>query len=303
MATIETVREQLSTESPDSDAAIILIQALAEADQAVPEQQASILSRALKQADEARKFKISEEAPLPEDWPKPSLPGLIRIKTYPAVRSAWVRAPGKENHQFMTLFRHIKNRQISMTAPVVMEYTPEAAQDAAKMDEVKAMAFLYRNPDQDQTGQFESVQVENEEMIKVASIGIQGMATTGAFRKALGQLRGWLDVHPEWQASGPPRVLGYNSPFMWFWKRYSEVQIPVKPAEKKTSELPPPLSAEEERIIVHKAQSVRSRANTGTIFLKGLMSVVGAGPIYTRPRASFIPCVVGPALMTRSPAR
>jgi hypothetical protein len=247
MATIETVRQQLSAESTDSDAAVILEQALAVADQAGTEQQAAILSKALKRADEARKFKISEEAPLPDGWPKPSLAGLIRIKTYPAVRSAWARASEKENRQFMTLFRHIKNRQISMTAPVVMEYAPEATQNAAKMDDVKAMAFLYRNPDQDQAGQFGSVRVENEEMIKVVSIGIRGADTAGAFRKALGHLRGWLDVHPEWQASGPPRVLGYNSPFMWFWKKYSEVQIPVKPAEKKTSELPPPLSAEEER--------------------------------------------------------
>ncbi len=252
MGTFETVREQLSAESPDSDAAVILSRALVEAADAVPEQQAAILNKALKEANEARRFTISEEAPLPDGWPKPSLPGLIRIKRYPAIRSAWVRAPEKENRQFMTLFRHIESRTISMTAPVIMEYAPEASQDAVKMDDIKAMAFLYRNPNQDQAGSFGSVQVENEEMMEVVSIGIRGAGTAGTFRKALGKLQIWLNDHPEWQASGPPRVLGYNSPFMWFWKKYCEVQIPVKPVEKKVNEVLPPLSAEEEQIIVHK---------------------------------------------------
>ena len=47
------------------------------------------------------------------------------------------------------------------------------------------------------------------------------------FRKAVADLRDWLGRHPEWKASGPPRVLAYNSPFLPFWMKYSEVQIPV----------------------------------------------------------------------------
>jgi hypothetical protein len=70
-----------STENPDSDAAIILSQALEQARSAAPEEQSEILDRALKQAEEARGFSPHLEAPLPDGWPKPSLPGLIRTKS------------------------------------------------------------------------------------------------------------------------------------------------------------------------------------------------------------------------------
>lgn len=248
----QTVLQQLSGESPDSDAAVILSQALAQAAFEDSDQQNAVLRKALQDAQTARTFNISEEAPLPDGWPKPSLPGLIRIKTYPPARSAWVRSSEKENRQFMTLFRHIESRKISMTAPVIMEYEPEALRDSGRMDNVKAMSFLYRHPKQDQTGTFGLVQVQNEEPLTVVSVGIRGAGTMKSYRKALHQLQQWLNAHPEWQALGPPRVLGYNSPFMWFWKKYSEVQIPVKPAEKKTREILPPLSAEEKQVILHK---------------------------------------------------
>ena len=59
-------------------------------------------------------------------------------------------------------------------------------------------------------------------------MGLQGSYREANFRKALQELRQWLDEHPEWRLAGPPRVLAYNSPFMLWWKKYSEVQIPVE---------------------------------------------------------------------------
>ena len=43
----------------------------------------------------------------------------------------------------------------------------------------------------------------------------------------LDTLETWLAGHPEWTAAGPPRMLGYNSPFVPWFLKYAEVQLPV----------------------------------------------------------------------------
>jgi hypothetical protein len=217
----DKARQELAAAPAESDAAVVLSQALDDVSQAAPEKRDAILQVALKQADAARRFKISEEAPLPDGWPKPSLPGLVRIKRYPQSRIAWVDRGDGRNGQFMTLFRHIKDRDISMTAPVVMAYQSPAASKPS------AMAFLYRRTDQAPAGQFGAVDVRDDPPVTVVSIGLMGAYRESSFRTAADKLRQWLSNHPQWQAAGPVRVLGYNSPFMWFWRRYSEVQIPV----------------------------------------------------------------------------
>jgi hypothetical protein len=230
-AMLETVREQLAAENPESDAAVILSQAVDEARSTTADKQAEILDRAMKQADEARQFSPHVEAPLPDGWPKPSLPGLIRIKSYPAVRAAWVRASAGDNRQFMTLFHHIQDRQIAMTGPVVMGYPAQTSEKPAESSD--SMAFLYRQLDQDTKGQFGQVQVEDEEPVKVVSIALTGSYRERNFQAGATKLREWLQVHREWEPVGPVRVLAYNSPFMLFWRKYSEVQIPVRAVAPK----------------------------------------------------------------------
>ena len=216
---LEKVRQQMADEPVDSDAAVILSRAIAEAEAAKLKRRTPILEAALKKAEEARSFKISSESPLPEGWPRPSLPGLIRTKTYPGVRSAWVRSPEKRNRQFMILFRHTKDRKIAMTAPVVMEYSPAAAEDVSKMDSTEAMAFLYRRSEQGEAGDFGDVSVGNEKPVLVVSIGLKGAYTKSNLRKALAKLHDWLATREDLQQAGPPRVLAYNSPFMLFWNK------------------------------------------------------------------------------------
>ena len=213
----------------------------------------------MKTAAEARRFTIALESPLPADWPKPSLPGLVRIKTYPPVRSAWVRSAQDRRGQFTTLSRHIQARKIAMTSPVVMEYASEAAGDAAKMGSAEAMAFLYRRVDQDKAGRFGAVAVGTDRPVRVVSVGVKGAYTTDRFRKALSKLRGWLDSHKQWRPAAAPRVLAYHSPTMPFGEKYSEVQIPVYPADDEKPEMPP-LSDEEKRIVLKKGTE---RAFTG----------------------------------------
>jgi hypothetical protein len=226
----ETARRQLAAENPDSDAAVILAGALKEAGSARPDEQAEILDRTLRQAEDARQFTPPLEAPLPEGWPKPSLPGLIRIKSYPAVRAAWVRGTAGNNGQFMTLFQHIQDRQIAMTGPVVMGYSAQKAPETAKPQTPDSMAFLYRRLDQDSKGRFGQVEVDDEGPMRVVSVGLTGSYRETNFQTAAAKLRDWLQAHNEWETAGPVRVLAYNSPFMFFWRKYSEVQIPVRAA-------------------------------------------------------------------------
>ena len=63
---LETVHQQLAAENPDTDAAIILSQALEKARSTAPEEQSEILDRALRQAEEARGFSPHLEALLPD---------------------------------------------------------------------------------------------------------------------------------------------------------------------------------------------------------------------------------------------
>lgn len=101
------------------------------------------------------------------------------------------------------------------------------------------MAFLYRRLDQDTKGQFGQVQVEDEEPVRIVSIALTGSYRERNFQEAAAKLREWLQIHKEWEPVGPVRVLAYNSPFMLFWRKYSEVPIPVGSAASQGRNAPP----------------------------------------------------------------
>jgi len=235
-AALREVHLELAGEPADSDAALVLKQALADAQELAPARRGDFLLASIERAYDARYFEIAGEAPLPEGWPAPSLPGLVRIKTYPTVRSAWARGDKGGPSGFMTLFGHITRRDIAMTAPVVMEYGLSNPSAGSVPERTGAMAFLYRRVGQDRPGQFGAVAVGDERPLTVLSVGMKGAYFEYRFRKAFARLYAWLAEHPEWRPSGMPRVLAYNSPFMPFWLKYSEVQIPVaRPTSRDTS--------------------------------------------------------------------
>jgi hypothetical protein len=167
-----------------------------------------------------------QSASMPDGWPELTPVGEVEVKPYPVCRAAVVTALDVEGDgmrpMFMELFRHIKNNDIAMTAPVDMGYDESA--DEPRMT---SMAFLYRHPDQGSAGTDGAVRVENLESRTFASVGVRGSYSARNYSKGLAILEGWLAGHPRWRADGPPRYLGYNSPFVPWFMRYGEVQTAV----------------------------------------------------------------------------
>jgi effector-binding domain-containing protein len=166
------------------------------------------------------------EAPLPEGWPELTPVDEIQVKQYPVYRAAVISddTDGTQNGMFRPLFNHIKRKDIAMTAPVEMTYDG---------DKQASMAFLYRNPDMGTAGSDEDdqrVQVKDIDQQTAVSIGVRGSYSKENFDEAVAELNAWLEENKDqWLADGEPRYFGYNSPFVFSFLRYGEVQIPVKP--------------------------------------------------------------------------
>ena len=91
----------------------------------------------------------------------------------------------------------------------------------------RTMAFLYRSPDNGDTGQ-------DRRQCARCTRGHGPVDRSSAAlpasnrRKGIEQLRAWLVEHPEWQQAGDIRSL-YHDPFTLPWNKWSETQMPVKP--------------------------------------------------------------------------
>ena len=168
-------------------------------------------------------FQPIKEAEMPKGFPGYTPVGQIEVKQYPAYRKASTSGLA----EFWTLFLHIKQNNVTMTAPVEMDYgDPRAAKSKER-----SMSFLYERPDQGSTGKQGFVEVTDVPAMTVVSIGCRGERTAAAVAEAREKLLKWLDEKKEDYVSvGPMRVMGYNSPFVPRNKNFFEVQVPVKPA-------------------------------------------------------------------------
>lgn len=179
------------------------------------------------------------EAKLPVGYPPPGPVGQVMVKTYPAYRAAIVREDSSSgrnmDNAFGKLFNHIKQNQIAMTAPVEMQYQPATPSDAANeqtQGRFVNMMFLYRDPQMGQVGPQGEVEVIDVPAQMVVSIGVRGGYREKNVQEPLAKLQAWLETHADqYRVAGPPRYLGYNSPFVPSFLRFSEVQIPVERVE------------------------------------------------------------------------
>lgn len=170
-----------------------------------------------------------KSAPLPQGWPELTPVGEVHIREYPQYRAASVtsdQAAGT-GRMFNALFDHIKRNDIPMTAPVDMGY----AQDHDTRDGMTSMAFLYRTQELGPNGADGQVRVQDVPKATYASTGVRGGYTQKHFEEGMARLNTWIQSQDTWQASGPPRYLGYNGPFTLPFLRYGEVQIPVEPIQ------------------------------------------------------------------------
>ena len=62
----------------------------------------------------------------------------------------------------------------------------------------------------------------------VLSLGARGHDRPSRIAELREQLEVWLQRQGEWEAAGPIRTMGYNSPSVGGDRRYFEVQLPVR---------------------------------------------------------------------------
>jgi hypothetical protein len=189
-----------------------------------PEKAANSLRDALRAARDLLKFEPAQEAPLPAGFPEPMPAGEIGIKRYPAYRLARAK-DGDEGRAFNQLFKHIQKNNIEMTAPVEMTFEKTAAGEMRSLD----MAFLYQSTSLGKPGEEAKINVLDVEPMTTVSVGVRGSTERARIAAAEAQLQTWLKAHAtEFEATGPVRVMGYNSPFVPEFLRYFEVELPVK---------------------------------------------------------------------------
>ena len=149
-------------------------------------------------------------------------PGVCEIKALPAAVILRARTGGgyfrENNGLFRKLFETIQRNQIPMTTPV------EAGIQPGSM-------IFYLDPASSKKKDLNLVVgVERKEVEKrtVASIGIRGGYSRESFEENQSKLREWLTKQKDWEPVGEAYAVYWNSPFMiWFLKR-SEVHLPVR---------------------------------------------------------------------------
>ncbi|MFZ9991185.1 MAG: SOUL family heme-binding protein [Opitutales bacterium] len=159
-----------------------------------------------------------------EAYPR-TAPGDLELKTLPAAR--WMRSESSkdyfasDNGLFMKLFRYIDANKIPMTAPVEAGIKPGTM--VFYLDEASA-----RRADLAETPQVKLSSVPER---RVAAIGIRGSYSRENYDEALAELRAWLGKRTDVQAAGEPYAVYWNSPFVPFFLKQSEVHIPVAPTK------------------------------------------------------------------------
>jgi len=180
-----------------------------------------------------KKFNVTMEAALPAGFPDPGPVGKVIIKTYPVSRRAVVDRSAGRN--FNRLFNHIKKNKVAMTTPVTMDM--QKNEETGK-HQAHNMAFYYEAPQQGKTGEDGQVKVEDLPSMKVVSVGMAGALTREYMSESRSKLEAYLK-EKNLKATGELRILAYNSPFVPYWKKYYEMQIPVEIIEQKSATTQP----------------------------------------------------------------
>ena len=171
------------------------------------------------------------EAQRPEGWPEITPVGKVELKERPAFRVAVAEASsgsGGEGRLFGTLFQHIQERDIPMTAPVTMTRSSEG--------QMESMGFVYENLNVGSVGAAGGAEVHDRPSANVLSTGLRGGYSAKSYANGLARLQNYLEEQEHLQSTGEPVYMGYNSPLVPGFLKYAELQIEVKEAAQ--TELP-----------------------------------------------------------------
>lgn len=174
---------------------------------------------------EALTFKPRMEAELPVGFPGPLAVGEIELREYPAYRMARTAMRGGGSMgAFWPLFRHIESNGIAMTTPVQMDWNndPESPRPVN-------MAFLYGAPSITPGKVDKGVEVVEVPAATALSIGAIGDDRRDRVEAMGARLQAFLAAPDcRYEAAGPLRTMGYNSPMVPRDQRYFEVQLPIR---------------------------------------------------------------------------
>jgi effector-binding domain-containing protein len=148
--------------------------------------------------------------------------GVCEIKTLPAGVVLKARSSreyfSENNGLFRRLFDAIQQNQVPMTTPVEAEIRP-------------GTMIFYLDPKSAQRSNLTLEKGVERSVVQervVASVGIRGGYSKESFGENSKKLIDWIRSQPGWKVTGEPYAVYWNSPFMiWFLKR-SEVHIPIQ---------------------------------------------------------------------------
>jgi len=226
---IQMTKEALGDAGRQSDATAILTPALELAQAAAtPKAKIAFLDNEIDRAIGSLRFSPILESGLPQGYPWPSMPGLIRVKRYPSSPIAWVGGSWQDR-LFAALFERDRQGSLAMTIPV--EFTLVEGRLIKQKQGLFSMSEYFRRQEQERKATTRSAISSGpvEKPILVVSLAMKGPYTPGNMEEPLAKLRQWLEEHKDlYEQVGHPRLLAYNSPLVWGWMKYSEVQIPIR---------------------------------------------------------------------------
>lgn len=193
-----------------------------------PERARAALRRDLGGLVEVLAFRPRMEAERPRGFPEFGVVDELELRDYPAYTMVRTTAKGGSTRAFWPLFQHIQKNDIAMTTPVQMDWQPGKDGDRRPA----TMAFLYGDPATRPAHVAEGVEVVEVPAATVLSLGAIGNDRPAVVESMLARLHGWLAVNPAYEAAGPMRTMGYNSPMVPNDERYFEVQLPVRRREQ-----------------------------------------------------------------------
>lgn len=178
--------------------------------------------------------------------------GVCEIKKLPAGRVLISRdaaqtsyfSPGTDNRLFMPLFRYIQKQKISMTTPVEVQVTPgemvfhslPAEQERIPITSSSDTPVEAKSGTESEASDAGSkVEVRDLPERWVASLGIRGEYSEEKFRDGTQKLLAWLALQSEYEVIGEAYMTYWNPPFIPWFLKHSEVNIPVRPRVQSRS--------------------------------------------------------------------